>query len=409
MTNQKKIVWLITLIFFILVFISIYLVIYVFDFRGVITPYSQNTYVSNIYIGGKTSSQVEEEITKRINEWKEDFYIELSFQNRSYIINIEDSQIFDFNIEKTIQEIENGKISNYEKGINVIKVDFKKENQLEEILSDHYDELKFSDFNVDVVKTELLKRVSFLYKEIYLDLGMALDLEKAKVNKVGKEIHINSGINNNLNKLVAEYFTHPIEIKGKSHFSLNEYLINSYNTYLENFSIPNISITDYEQIFNYFFTNDELNRIATGVYQTILPTNFVNINKSISKTLPSYARENINIDTGMALIIREAAIDIKYDYIIEEINNEHFITNIKFSGEKDLSFYNPNYHSYYLKIDYRDDNLVFQLYGPSFIYDYKILFTTKSYHGGYESRLVRVTYYKGKELNRQVLAEDYYM
>lgn len=409
MTNQKKLVWLISLIFFILVIISIYLVIYVFDFRGVITPYSQGTYVSNIYIGGKTSSQVEEELNKRIDAWSKDFYIELSFQNRSYIIKIDDRDIFDFNIEKTVQAIENGKKSDYEKGINVIIVNFKKEKQIEEILSPHYEELKSSNFNLELIETELLKRVSLLYKEIYLDLGIALDIEKAKANKVGEEIKINSGSNNNLQKLINEYFAHPIEIKGKSDFSLNEYLIERYNTYLDNNGLPNININDYEQIFNYFFNNDELNRIATGVYQTILPTNFININKSTSLTLPSYARENVATDTGMALIIREAAIEIKYDCLFAEINHDIYITDIKFESVKDLRFYNPNYHSYYLKITYQDDKIVFQLYGPSFIYDYKILFTTKSFNGSFESRLERVTYYKEKEISRQVLAEDYYI
>ena len=111
----------------------------------------------------------------------------------------------------------------------------------------------------------------------------------------------------------------------------------------------------------------------------------------------------------MALIIREAAIEIKYDCLFAEINHDIYITDIKFESVKDLRFYNPNYHSYYLKITYQDDKIVFQLYGPSFIYDYKILFTTKSFNGSFGCRLERVTYYKEKEISRQVLAEDYYI
>ena len=66
--------------------------------------------MSNIYIGGKTSSQVEKELNKRIDAWSKDFYIELSFQNRSYIIKIDDRDIFDFNIEKQYKRLKMAKV-----------------------------------------------------------------------------------------------------------------------------------------------------------------------------------------------------------------------------------------------------------------------------------------------------------
>jgi len=410
MTNNKKIVGLVSLLFLVLVMVSIYLIIYSLDYRSVITPYSQGTRISNIYISGKTSSQVEEELNKRIENWKKNFNIELTYQNSSYIIEIDDPNIFSFNISRTISNIENGKETNYEKGINIIDVKFKKENYIDELLTEHYDELKINDFDNSFIEAKLIKKVSFLANEIYIDLGMALNEESIKDNKVGDEIQILSGVSKEdsrydiLDELILEYFSEPIEIRARTQFSFNDYIIDKYEKYLSNNILPDINIDEINTIYNYFFYNDELNRLATGIYQTILPTNFNNIGKSISDTLPTYARENVETSNGMSLIIREAAVDLHfyYDYIGKEI------TDIKFENNEDLTFYNPNNHSYYLLVDLIDDKFVFQLYGPTFINDYYIDSKIRSYDSGYHSILKRVTYYNNVEIKSEVLTEDIY-
>src|SRR5690554_524886 len=410
MTNNKKIVGLVSLLFLVLVMVSIYLIIYSLDYRSVITPYSQGTRISNIYISGKTSSQVEEELNKRIENWKKNFNIELTYQNSSYIIEIDDPNIFSFNISRTISNIENGKETNYEKGINIIDVKFKKENYIDELLTEHYDELKINDFDNSFIEAKLIKKVSFLANEIYIDLGTALNEESIKDNKVGDEIQILSGVSKEdsrydiLDELILEYFSEPIEIRARTQFSFNDYIIDKYEKYLSNNILPDINIDEINTIYNYFFYNDELNRLATGIYQTILPTNFNNIGKSISDTLPTYARENVETSNGMSLIIREAAVNLHFYY--NYINKK--ITDIKFENNEDLTFYNPNNHSYYLLVDLIDDKFVFQLYGPTFINDYYIDSKIRSYDSGYHSILKRVTYYNNVEIKSEVLTEDIY-
>lgn len=412
MTNNKKIVSLISLLFFILVAVSIYLVIYSLDYRSVLTPFSQGTYVSDIYIGGKTSSQVEDELKHRIESWKKasNFHIELGYQDRSYIIEIDDPEIFSFNLDKTISKIQNGKGSNYEKGINIIDVKFKNDNYLEELFAKHYDKLKFTDFDLSIIEAKLLKNVSFLAKEIYLDLGIALNENTAKENKVGQEIRIKSGVivtdsrYEILDDLISEYFAEVIEIKGKTQFSFNELLINQYEKYLTNNNFPSINIDEVANIYNHFFTDEELNILATGFYQTILPTNFNNIEKHVSEIAPSYAKEN-----GVkGLLIKEAKVEINYDPHIEKRGNDYYITDIDFENIEDLNFYNPNYHSYYLKVDLINDYFLFQLYGPNFIYDYTIDYERDSYDYGHHIIIERIISYEGIEIDRKVLSEDFY-
>lgn len=402
MTKNKKIISLISLIFIVLVGISVYLVVYAFDYRSVLAPFSPGTRISNIYIGGKTANQVEEEIVSRINEWKsaEDLNIELSYQNRAYTIDI-DPDIFTFNVEKSVKNIKNSEKTNYDKGINILIVDFKEENQIADILAKHYNKLKFTDYDIEIIEDELRKKVSFLHKEIYIDLAMAINEKTAKNHKVGAEVSVVIEVdrNNKLAELIDNYFSERIELKPREQFKLNEFIIGLYDEYNKENGFPKLNFNETDKIFDYYFNDDELNRIATGIYQTILPTNFINIGRDTSDVLPYYTVSGF-----------ESCVKINYEYVI----TSNQITNINFTSISDLTFYNPNNHAYYLDISKEENELIFQLYGPEFIYDFEIepnteaIIDSETGQIGYYSRVERIIKLDGEILEVIVLAEDTY-
>ncbi|HEY8364797.1 MAG TPA: hypothetical protein VIK84_04415 [Haloplasmataceae bacterium] len=403
MSNNKKLVSLITLIFIILAGIAVYLIVYSFDYR--LTPFSKGTEVSNIYIGGKTEQQTEEELMKRVNEWKRaERIIEVSYQNQSYTVEI-DPNIFSFDIPNTIDSIQNGKKADYEKNINILKVTIVsgKENHINDKLNEILALVNYKDFDLEKVKSYILKKVTFLAKEIYVDLSMAINLDSAKLNKIQTVKSSLTGYQryNDFNTLISRYFSEPIEIKAKSEFSLNQYILAAYKTYAQNNVIPKIDIKDYHKIFQYYFNEEELNRIATGIFESIIKTNFIVERVHISKSLPSYAQ-----------LGKEAALDIELNPIVEGGK----ITDVEFLGIKDLIFYNPNGHSYFLKIIVNNNQLEFQLYGPDFIYSFNeniiIEEILDEIDGqlltGYFFKLERISYLRGNMVEKRTLMEDFY-
>jgi len=139
--------------------ITIWLVLYSLD-NNRIRPYADGTEIGYVYIGGKNERQAEIELNEKINVWKnsENLKIEISYQDHAYAIEI-DPNVFSFDVNKSISSVNDGKEMNYEKGINLINVSFSVENEnyIDDLLLEHYEKLKFSSFDIQVIKDELLK------------------------------------------------------------------------------------------------------------------------------------------------------------------------------------------------------------------------------------------------------------
>ena len=91
------------------------------------------------------------------------------------------------------------------------------------------------------------------------------------------------------------------------------------------------------------FSPLSLNKIATAIYQVILPTNFSIIERHISNELPDYATLGY-----------EAKIDVEQN--------------------QDLIFSNPNKFSYFIEFEEKDGKLYVNLNGPSLLNQYVITF-----------------------------------
>ena len=90
---------------------------------------------------------------------------------------------------------------------------------------------------------------------------------------------------------------------------------------------------------------EALNIMATGVYETILPTNFNIIERHISRALPEYSKAGF-----------EAKV---------------------IPNEADLLFVNPNNSDYVIKFQVLNKQLVVQLFGQKLPHDYEVQLKNK--------------------------------
>lgn len=180
-------------------------------------------------------------------------------------------------------------------------------------ISDNYSEIQ-NNIDIDRIEIDLEKQIGLLNKNIVIDLEDYIVNSEQLVTDINT-ITISNVDSELYNLLESKLENKSIEIKGDSYFSLNDYL------------------SDTE------LNNQSLSIIATGIFELILTTNFNDIDKNNNDSLPVYA------DEGM-------------DVLIDENN--------------DLTFYNPNKHSYQINIVVIDNTIQFTLIGIPFICDYEV-------------------------------------
>lgn len=344
MTNSKKIFRFILLVFIVLMTITSFLVYTSFINTTRITPYSLDTYVGNIYIGGLNEKDAIKQLNLESNNWKEEASLKLIYQG--YEIDFDLSKLT-FDADESIRTVEDGKKKNENNKENIVVVNINDENYLTSLIKSHETIIKTNDFDIDELKNEITRYSSYFYNDIRIDLGHFVNKElllNTKINQVEIEfvndtLDITEAIDS---KFISDFLTNQIEIEGDTQFSLNELIISRYT-----------SDTDRERNLN----NNELNIIASGVYQLFLNTNFKNLSKQISEVKPDYI-----INPGY-----EAISKIEINQLMVEGELAYEYTNVT-----DLSFYNPNGNSYYIKITDETNKLIFTLYGAPFVNTFEI-------------------------------------
>ncbi len=339
MTNSKKIFSFILIVFITLVFITGVLIYTSFINTTRITPYSIDTYVGNVYIGGLNERDAIKQLELETKSWKDNASIKLDYQG--YRIDIDLSKLT-FESEKSIRTVKDGKKKNESTKDNIIIANINDEDYLANLITEHKTIIKIDDFNLNTLEKEIIRYASYLYSDIIIDLGAFINDElllEAEVNQIEFEFADAVFLENKINYILDE----PIEIRGNTQFSLNDWIISNYTT-------------------STIFSEEELNLLATGIYQLFLESNFRNLSKQISKEKPNYI-----IDAGYEAISK---IEINQVSVEGELTYEY--VNLI-----DLSFYNPNGNSYYIKItdglnDANKNVLKFTLFGAPFINSHEL-------------------------------------
>lgn len=355
MTNNKKLLSFIIILFIILAGSTGGIVYFAYNTTKFIT-YDQDTTIANLYVGGLFGNQAESQLTRECLTWRNTASVNLSYQN--YIIQL-DNKEFQFDTKTSINRIKNE--SNNKLYVNMEKT------YIDNVLEENTSILKFNDFDIDKIYSDLINQTALLNYNINIDLGLYInDYEN------NKQV-INSVDIDNLNdaSFIAYKFNsslNEIQIFPKKQFSLLEFIENK---------LSDSDIT---------YTNEELSVIATGIYQLILETNFVNISKNVGLEVPYYTSPGLE-------------------------------ANINQENNFDFSFYNPNSYSLFINISYNDSNvnsLKFDLVGLPFINSYEKKIYNKTlepeeiywYYESWNNETLPYTYQHGKNGYRSIIVRE---
>lgn len=265
--------------------------------------FSKGTTIGTLTIEEKSSEEALQLSEKQLSKWLNETTITLKYKEKSQSLDL---SIFNFDLENSIKQVKMGQT-------NFVMVQLK---PLEDFLSSFSTSLPLENLKVDVLESDLMATASMLeagnYQYRLEDyLANSQDSEMATLHESSIQVDNEGELGLFLGK--------SIEIGATSQFSLLKYIDNE---------IGNISSLN-------------LSKIASAIYEVVLPTNFTIIERHISNELPTYATLGF-----------EAKADI-------ELN-------------QDLIFSNPNEFSYFIEFNEEDNDIVVSLSGPELLYQYVI-------------------------------------
>ncbi len=326
--------------------------------------FAEGTMIGCVSVGGMTRNDAFQAVEEALTKWQKESTLIIKYREKDLGFN---KDYFIFDVEKTIMQAEQGQQNEM-----VVKV-----ISLEKTLTLLSSSLKSSDINLTDLESEMLVNAKMLQSgsfEIRLDKFLMNTEEEQTVIHESKI---------NLEKTVADLeglASEKMEVRSLAQFSLLQYLKD------QKIKLSPLS----------------LNRLATAIYQVVLPTNFVIIERHISGELPEYA------ELGY-----EAKVDEKLQY--------------------DLVFSNPNETSYFIEFENIDNTLAVSLKGPEFLNRYEIKLEGKDSfkpkeivqfnpqlspaessvkEEGKEGQIIKVyrEHYdeNGRSLKKETISEDFY-
>ncbi len=280
--------------------------------------FAEGTAIGSISIAGQTSNSALQILDEQLTKWLNETEITLKYMEKSVSLDL---SYFTFDLEDTISQVKNGQS-------NLAKVELE---SIEEILYSLSPSLMENDFHWDEVRAELIRSAASVEVGSY-----EIRLESYMIDKGKSEP-----------QTIAEYVLQAKYLEDE----------------LELFVGKSIEIGPTSQFSLLKFVNDEigavspvsLSKIATGIYNVLLPTNFDLIERHISNELPDYA---------------ELGFEAKADQELK----------------LDLVFSNPNEFSYFLEFEKKNDDIFISLKGPELLNKYVILLEDK---GTFKPKIIR--------------------
>lgn len=265
--------------------------------------FAKGTMIGTIGIEGKSSKQALQLTKEQLSKWLKETTITLKYKEKNQSLDI---NFFNFDLEYSIKQVKMGQA-------NFVMVQLE---PLEDLLSSFSTSLQLENLKVDELESDLLATATMLEAGNY-----QFRLEDYLANSQGSEMATlnESSIQMDSEGELGLFLDKSIEIGATSQFSLLKYIENE---------IGNIS-------------SITLSKIATAIYEVVLPSNFTIIERHISNELPTYATLGF-----------EAKADI-------ELN-------------QDLIFSNPNEFSYFIEFSEENNGIEVSLRGPELLYRYVV-------------------------------------
>ncbi|KYD32809.1 VanW family protein [Parageobacillus toebii] len=266
----------------------------------------EGTMVGPISVANKTKLEALQAIEKRVNEWKANATIPVAYQEKKGEIP---ASLFTFQIEQSERQMVAGRPSP---------------------LLVQFDVQAFSKTIKKLLPSSLASSINLekLQNDV-TNIAASLQIPSQPVDLAAYVSRSNETMQP-VSAATLKFWKRPapllewisanptIEIKGKSIFSLAEYVKETSGS----------------------LSSEEMSMIASAVYQTILPTNFTVLERHTSRELPD-------------------GITIGYEAKVD-------------GGNRDLQFYNPNTTAYTLKFRVEKNRLHVTLFGLPFAYKYVV-------------------------------------
>lgn len=266
--------------------------------------FAEGTMIGSISVAGKTSNEAGQLTDEQLTNWLNNTTISLKFKEKSETIDL---GLFTFDVENTVSKAKHGQA-------NPVVVELE---SLEETLFSLSPSLTASTVHLDELKSKVLQSALMLEAGSYeIRLEEFLAGQGNESTTIAESIIQSEFLEEELESFVGK----SIEIGATSQFSLLEFVEEE---------IGQVSPLS-------------LSKIATAIYDVILPTNFDIIERHISNELPSFASLGFEA---------KADIDLK----------------------NDLVFSNPNEFSFFIDFEKKNDSIYVYLNGPELLNKYVII------------------------------------
>lgn len=330
--------------------------------------YSEGTTVGSIDLSGKSESEAISLLEEKYVEWVKNTKFELQYSEK--IVPF-DNNLFSFDATQSVHSIKDGQNNTISMNIDIMPV--------QDQIHLQFPQIDASQLEITKLKSDLINSASKFEHGSYL-FNLNRDYLIANPSKE----------DNVINTAVVKLTEVPRDLE--TILTTNPEL-----NIAEGATFSLLGFAKQQKIESSSF----LSAIATGIYQSILPTNFKIIERNISSALPNYTfvgfEANVNVANGSDLmIVNPNTTPYK---ISLKLDNKDLIVTLK--GEK-------------LLYDYRISKKEEQLLKPKTIVQYSPILLpgiTKVQSNGADGQIVKIyreTYQGTQMMNSELLSEDYY-
>jgi hypothetical protein len=330
--------------------------------------YAEGTTIGSIDISGKTDSEVISLLEEKYVEWVKNTKFELQYSEKIVPFDV---NLFSFDATQSVYSIKDGQSNTVTMNIDIMPVQDQVQLQFPQADSN---QLELTKLKADLVNTAAkFEQGSYLF-----------NLNKDYL------IADASNIDNVISKAIIKLTDVPIDLGA----------IISANPEIQIAEGATFSLVDFAKQLK-IENSSALSMIATGMYQSILPTNFKITERNISSALPNYtgvgfeAKVNVTNSTDLMIVNPNTT---PYKLQLQLVNNELIVT---LKGEKLL---------YNYIISKKEE----QLLKPKTIVQYSPLLLPgqiKVQTNGNDGQIVKIlreTYQGEQMITSEVLSEDYY-
>lgn len=272
--------------------------------------YIEGTMIGTVSIAGKTENEALKAVDEQLTSWLDKTTISVHYKEKSVPFPVDSLQ---FDVGAAVKQAKQGQKNDL----------FVQYDDWDEFFSALTTTITPADFQMDKLKDELL----FAAKNLTTG-SHSIRLEHFSATNNESDLLTVNEVKLDYSDDLAWFLNESLELEPVSHYSL---------------------LDDIKTKTDDSFSPLTLSKIATAIYELILPTNFVVVERHISNELPSYAKlgyeATVNYELHQDLVIanpNELGFQIEFtrqdDHLFVTLNGAGFLNRYMTSAEGQESF-----------------------------------------------------------------------